>query len=180
MIVAQKKIVSGKSSRMPVSCRRLIILFLGIAILAAGSSLAQTASSSSSGTTLEAVTTSQPLRDGIELQAGSATLRITALRDDIVRVRISPDALPEDASWAVLPASRTKSVDVQPIDDATSVGFRTAALDVRVDRNPLRLVIRDLAGNIISADVVGPRKVRTRRVHHRQANARRRALLRPR
>ena len=36
-----------------------------------------------------------------------------------------------------------------------SVGFRTAALDVRVERNPLRLVIRDLAGNIISADAVG-------------------------
>jgi alpha-glucosidase len=155
MIVAQKKIVFEKSLRMPVSCQRLFILFLGLAILAAGSSLAQTASSSPSGTTLEAVTSSQPLRDGIELQAGSAALRITAVRDDIVRVRISPDALPEDASWAVLPASRTKSVDVQPIDDATSVGFRTAALDVRVDRNPLRLVIRDLAGNIISADAVG-------------------------
>ena len=35
------------------------------------------------------------------------------------------------------------------------VGFRTAALDVRVERNPLRLVVRDLAGNVISADAVG-------------------------
>ena len=33
--------------------------------------------------------------------------------------------------------------------------FRTAALDVRVERTPLRLVVRDLAGNIISADAVG-------------------------
>ena len=39
--------------------------------------------------------------------------------------------------------------------DAASVGFRTAALDVRVERTPLRLVVRDLAGNIISADAVG-------------------------
>ncbi len=69
--------------------------------------------------TLEAVTSSHPLRDGIELQAGSATLRITALRDDIVRVRISSDSnLPEDASWAVLPESRSKSVDVKPVDDS--------------------------------------------------------------
>jgi alpha-glucosidase len=44
---------------------------------------------------------------------------------------------------------------VQPIQDAASVGFRTAALDVRVERSPLRIVIRDLAGNIVSADAVG-------------------------
>ena len=41
------------------------------------------------------------------------SLRITALRDDIIRVRISPGPLPEDASWAVLSAARTKSIDVQ-------------------------------------------------------------------
>jgi alpha-glucosidase len=140
---------------MPVSCQRLLSLCLGIATLAVGSSPAQTAAVSQPATTLEGVTSSNPLRDGIELQAGSATLRITALRDDIIRVCISPAALPEDASWAVLPAPRAKSVDVQPIDDAASVGFRTAMLEVRVERNPLRLVVRDLAGNIISADAVG-------------------------
>ena len=140
---------------MPVSCQRLLILFLGIAVLAGGSAPAQTSAVSQPGTTLEAVTSSHPLRDGIEIQAGTATLSITALRDDIIRVRISPGALPEDASWAVLPAPRSKSVDVQPIQDPASVGFRTAALEVRVERNPLRMVIRDLAGNIISADAVG-------------------------
>ena len=122
-------------------------------VIAAAAS-AQTASSPS-GTALDAVTGSQPMRDGIEIQAGSAILRITALRDDIIRVRIAPGALPEDASWAVLPAARTKSIDVQPVQDDASVGFHTAALDVRVERNPLRLVIRDLAGNVISADAVG-------------------------
>ena len=66
-------------------------------------------------TSLEAVTGSQPLRDGIEVQAGSASLRITALRDDIIRVRIAPGKnFPEDASWAVLPEPRGKSVNVQP------------------------------------------------------------------
>jgi alpha-glucosidase len=104
---------------------------------------------------LESVTGSEPLRDGIAVQSGSATLRITALRDDIIRVRIAPgSALPEDASWAVLPASRESSVDVQSSQDANSVGFRTKALDVRVERNPLRIVVRDLAGNIICADAL--------------------------
>src|SRR5664279_4977142 len=82
-------------------------------------------------------------------------MRITALRDDILRVRIAPgNALPEDASWAVLPGPRSKSVEVQATQDSSFVGFRTAALDVRVERKPLRLVVRDLAGNIISADAI--------------------------
>ena len=138
---------------MPSSYLRLLIVCLVIAVGASISASAQP--SAQPATTIDAVTGSQPLRDGVEIQAGSATLRITALRDDILRVRISPGALPEDASWAVLSAARTKSIDVQPVQDDASVGFHTAALDVRVERNPLRLVIRDLAGNVISADALG-------------------------
>lgn len=141
---------------MPFSCLRFLFLFLACVILSIGSSIAQTAVASKPGVVLEAVTNSHPLRDGIEIQAGSAAVRITALRDDIIRVRIAPDGtLPEDASWAVLPASRTRAIDVQPIQDPASVGFHTASLDLRVERNPLRIVIRDRAGNIISADAVG-------------------------
>jgi alpha-glucosidase len=134
-------------------------LLFGLVVVATGTARAQT-TASQSAVRLEAVTGSHTLRDGIELQAGSATVRITALRDDIVRVRIAPGALPEDASWAVLPGPRGNSVDVEPLaaqsmPDAPSLGFRTASLDVRVERSPLRVVIRDLAGNVISADAVG-------------------------
>jgi len=116
---------------------------------------AQTAAASQPSTTLDSVTGAQALRDGVELRAGSATLRVTALRDDIIRVRISAEStLPEDASWSVLSGPRSKSVDVRPTEEASSVGFRTSSLDVRIERNPLRLVIRDLAGNVISADAV--------------------------
>ena len=135
----------------------LCFSFPGI-IAALGAASAQAGPPSQGSTTLEAVTSSQSLRDGIEIKAGAVSLRIIALRDDILRVRIAPDgAFPEDSSWAVLPGPRGKSVDVQPqsAPNAAFVGFRTAALDVRVERNPLRLVIRDIAGNIISADAVG-------------------------
>jgi alpha-glucosidase len=58
--------------------------------------------------TIEAVTSSQPLRDGIDIKAGPASLRITALRDDILRVRITLGSkFPEDASWAVLSGPRS-------------------------------------------------------------------------
>jgi alpha-glucosidase len=117
---------------------------------------AQTTTESAAAVSLIAVSASEPLRDGVQIQAGSAVLRITALRSDILRVRVSPNSvLPEDASWAVLPEARTKSIDVQPSQDTSSVGFRTATLDVRVERGPLRIVIRDLEGNVISADAVG-------------------------
>ena len=137
-------------------CRRFLPLCVGLAIAVILTSPAQAASTSQPGIKLEAVTGFQPLHDGIEIHAGAATLWITALRDDILRVRISPDGvMPEDASWAVLPGPRGKSVDVQPIQDNESAGFRTAVLDVRVEREPLRLIVRDLAGNIICADALG-------------------------
>src|SRR5713101_7072121 len=129
------------------SSQRFRVLFFVTAALAAISAPAQTASSSSpriavDRVALETITGSQSLRDGIEIQAGAASLRIIAHRDDILRIRVAHGgAFPEDASWAVLPGPRSKSVDVQPSEDAASVGFRTASLDVRVERSPLRLVV---------------------------------------
>jgi alpha-glucosidase len=155
MLLGKRKMLSKECDPMPVPCLRFVPSLLITAVLIAGVH-AQTAAVLSPRVTLDAITASQALSDGIEVRSGAVTLRITAVRHDIIRVRISPDGmLPEDASWAVLPAVRRKSVDVQPIQDSAAVGFRTAALDVRVERSPLRLVIRDLAGNIISADAVG-------------------------
>src|SRR5690349_18767014 len=125
----------------------MLFCWLAIAVVRIASAQIQTAPVSVS---LDTVTAADPLHDGIQIQSGAATMRITALRDDIIRVRVSADStLPEDASWAVLADARTKSVGVQPMQDGSAVGFRTAALDVRVERNPLRLIIRDLSGNVL-------------------------------
>src|SRR5712692_342431 len=145
-----------QASMVSFSYQRFLVLFFGTAAVALISAQAQTSSASRPRIVVETITGSQSLRDGIEIQAGTASLRIIALRDDILRVRVAPGgALPEDASWAVLPGPRGKSVAVRPSRDAASVGFRTASLDVRVERTPLRLVVRDLDGNIICADAVG-------------------------
>ena len=55
------------------------------------------------------------------------------------------------------PESRSKSVAVA-MQDSAFVGFRTAGFEVRVT-NPLRLVIRDLAGNV-TADAPGTSRVK--------------------
>ena len=132
------------------------VLFLAIISVFVSTACSQKTSTAQPAVTLESLSSSQPLRDGIQLQSGSAVMRIAALRDDIIRVRVSPNSsLPEDASWAVLAEPRAKSISVQPSQDSNSVGFRTAALEVRIEREPLRIVIRDLSGNLISADAVG-------------------------
>ncbi len=156
MMLLPKEIISGKEPSMSLSCRRLVFFTWVVASATSIFLYAQAGASPQAIVTIDAVTSAQALRDGVQIEAGPASLRIIALRDDIVRVRISPTStLPEDASWAVIPESRSKSIDVQATQDSAFVGFRTAALDVRVERSPLRIVIRDLAGNIISADAVG-------------------------
>jgi alpha-glucosidase len=151
---------------MTHSSRKTFLAFLFAIIVAVLGSASARAVSSEGGIAVEAVTSFQHQRDGVEIKTASTSLRITALRDDILRVRIAPGgAFPEDSSWAVLSGPRGKSVNVQPIEvkptdsqsgqEAAFVGFRTSSLEVRIERNPLRIVVLDLAGNIISADAVG-------------------------
>ena len=64
----------------------------------------------------------RPIVLGLDLQGGASLLwevdsaaltraQVTALRDDVLRVRLwKGDAVPEDASWAVLPQARTSKI----------------------------------------------------------------------
>ena len=105
---------------------------------------------------LDRVTGSRALPNGIEIHSGAAIMQITALRDDVVRVRVGPAGqLPEDASWAVLPSSRTASVNVKPESNGASVGFQTAKLHVAVTRDPFGLTVTDDAGHVIVQSLTG-------------------------
>jgi alpha-glucosidase len=87
---------------------------------------------------------------GIELSTTTLTLRVDALRPDVLRIRIFPNSrIPEDASWAVLPEARTARIPVTP--EAT--GFRTSALRVAVTPD-LRLTTSDLNGNVLQSDAL--------------------------
>ncbi|HEY4968921.1 MAG TPA: hypothetical protein VII35_03390, partial [Steroidobacteraceae bacterium] len=91
--------------------------------------------------------------DGADIRSGSWFMRVTALTDDILRVRAGAVGdLPEDASWAVPGEMRGRSVHVTVKQDAEGIDFQTAALAVRIERSPLRLIVSDLAGHVISAD----------------------------
>ncbi len=130
-----------------------VFLFLAATSQANASSEAQ---QNSGFVRLDRVTASRATSNGIEIRSGAAVIEITALRDDLLRVRVcAAGELPEDASWAVLPASRTASVAVTAQSSATAVGFITAKLRVSVQKNPLELTVTDLEGHVIAADLPG-------------------------
>ncbi len=90
----------------------------------------------------------QALPNGVQVEADGQTLRVLALRDDVVRVTMAGrGALPEDASWAVLPAARAAQVSVVP----NAAGFDTRQLHVRIGRD-LRVTVTDPAGKPIVED----------------------------
>lgn len=85
---------------------------------------------------------------GFEEQAGNTVVRVDALRPDLLRVRVyHPGHMPEDASWAVLPASRTAAAKVQ----STADGFTTTALHVTLSKD-LKLTITDPEGHVLVQD----------------------------
>jgi alpha-glucosidase len=94
--------------------------------------------------------TAHPLSSGFEASNSDATIRVTALTDTILRVRIAPTGkFPEDASWAVPREVRSKSVPVHARQD----GFTTNAVAIHVDPATLALRLTDLQGKTIVADL---------------------------
>jgi len=133
----------------------VVPVFLFLAATSQANNTAE-AQQKSSFVRLDRVTASRATPNGIEIRAGAAILQITALRDDVLRVRIGANGqLPEDASWAVLAASRDAAVPVKPVSSATEVGFKTAKLQVSVRKDPLELTVTDLAGHLIAEDLPG-------------------------
>lgn len=87
--------------------------------------------------------------NGIEVRSGHLAIRVVALRDDILRVRVSPNGkFGPDHSWVVLPEMSGGSVRVQSIPG----GFATSALRVSVNRKTLQLVISDTNGRVLLED----------------------------
>ncbi len=85
---------------------------------------------------------------GFQAAAGEMSLQVSALREDVLRVRMwKGSVVPEDASWAVLSSERTSSVRVTP----EAHGFSTKQLRVTVD-SQLQLTVADLAGHVLQRD----------------------------
>ena len=90
-----------------------------------------------------------PIKNGVEVSNASAAIRVTAITDSILRIRIARGRdFPADASWAVPKDVRTKSVKVAPLAN----GFATGALIVRIAPDTLGLTVSDRQGRTILSD----------------------------
>jgi alpha-glucosidase len=104
---------------------------------------------------LNHLTSFSALPNGIDLQHGEARMQIVALRENVVRIRVSlSKELPEDASWAVLKEAKQSTVAVTPDNTPGAVGFRTQALRVSVNRQTFAMTIADPDGNVLQQDAL--------------------------
>ncbi len=93
------------------------------------------------------------LANGAEVVSNGLHERVVALRDDVVRIRVwRGNTPPEDASWAVLPLSRSGSVPVKAQNSGRTCEFRTGKLIIQIDKASLALTIQDLDGVNILED----------------------------
>jgi len=107
-------------------------------------------------TVLNALSSSTPITSGVEVRSGEAVIRIVALRDDVLRVRIAQNGkFSEDASWAVLPEAIKQLVNVISQSTEHTVSFRTQALRVDIERATMRMRVSDLEGNVLQEDSEG-------------------------
>src|ERR1700761_6387702 len=119
---------------------RIWVLLL-MCFVSCGSSLAQSVESYQR---LDHVTSFSHLVDGLDVRDGNARMEIRAIKQNILRIRVSPsNDLGEDVSWAVLQEARQSHQPVKPSDDESIVGFHTDDLRVTVDRRTFLLTISD-------------------------------------
>src|SRR5713101_6665175 len=93
----------------------------------------------------------EKLKDGVELAAGSANVRITAFRDGIFRVRVAPNGtFPKDLSWAVIESPQPPPLKIE--EDQKEIRIIAGGVIATVQRIPLLIQFSDAAGNILLAD----------------------------
>src|ERR1700722_17342044 len=109
-----------------------VALCLSCCVMSMPCLLAQSVKTEASDVTLLAhVTGATALPNGVDVRDGKARIEITALREDVLRVRVSKvEKMPEDASWAVLAGARTSSVVTTYAAKGDRVGFQTKVLEV--------------------------------------------------
>ena len=93
----------------------------------------------------------EKLKDGVELTAGSAKLRITAFRDGVIRVRLAPQgSFPKDFSWAVIETPDPLAIKIE--DSKNELHLTAGPVVVIVKKTPLLISFADSSGNVLFAD----------------------------
>ncbi|HEV2577649.1 MAG TPA: glycoside hydrolase family 31 protein [Acidobacteriaceae bacterium] len=93
------------------------------------------------------------LSNGLRIQTAHGLEELTALRPDVLRVRISlTSKLPEDASWAVVPEAHKSTAHVTIETTANTVIIHTTAITADLSRADLSLTVHDTTGRTLLHD----------------------------
>ncbi|HXM93163.1 MAG TPA: glycoside hydrolase family 31 protein [Candidatus Dormibacteraeota bacterium] len=93
----------------------------------------------------------EKLKDGVELTAGTAKVRITGYRDGVMRVRVAPKGVfPQDSSWAVIESPEALPTKLE--DGNTELRLTAGNVTAVVKKSPLLINFQDAGGNVLLAD----------------------------
>ena len=112
-----------------------------------------TAGAQSSWHSLGDVTGLEQTTNGVELSAGSARVRITVLSPNVVRLRYAAaGSFGPDESFAVLPNAFPDQPKIQIKDSTEAVVLDTGAMQVRIQKSPMRVAFLNPSGDVIVQD----------------------------
>jgi alpha-glucosidase len=93
----------------------------------------------------------EKLKDGVELTAGKAKVRVTAFRAGIFRVRVAPDGnFQKDFSWALIESPEPPAVKIE--ESQKEIRIISGNVIAAVQRAPLLITFSDSAGTVYLAD----------------------------
>ncbi len=93
----------------------------------------------------------EKMKDGVELTAGAARVRITVFRDGLFRVRLAPDGnFPKDFSWAVIQSPEPHPVKIE--ENQKEIRIISGNVIAAVQKAPLLIQFSDAAGTVYLAD----------------------------
>lgn len=89
--------------------------------------------------------------DGVELTSGEAKVRVTYVREGIVRVRVAPRGnFPKDESWAIVEKLQPPAVSVK--DSSNQVTLSSGDVRVTIHKSPLLVDFADGHGRAVVRD----------------------------
>jgi alpha-glucosidase len=93
----------------------------------------------------------EKLKDGVELTAGAARVRVTVFREGIFRVRLAQDGhFPKDSSWALIESPEAPAVKIE--ESQKEIRIISGKVVAAIQRAPLLINFSDAAGAVYLAD----------------------------
>lgn len=93
--------------------------------------------------------------EGIELRSGAAVIRISILAPDLVRIRASRNGVFQPDRSAAVVKTDWGRTSFEVVETAADLQVQTSEIDVRIQKNPVRMTFADRGGRVLNQDDPG-------------------------